>query len=299
MAIKGVNRAPNFFLLGAAKAGTTSLYAMLKQHPQIFMSSSKETQFFFNDGKFRKGFQFYLDTYFWKAGGYPFRGEASPSYFHAPALVAPRMKSASFSERLKFIVVLRDPVERAWSHYLHRRRVCAETCSFPEALELEHVRLKRKPTSWVGYFSDGLYGQLTSEWFEYFPKDAFLFLDYEEATKDWTSSLKSICLHLGADPTFKWRQFVSYNTGGVPRNGLLMQLLQRPRPSLRRFKSLIGQDNISNLRRILNRINTRPEPSPVLDPSIEMELRKRYTSDIEQLERILGRNYEKWKLNSN
>jgi len=287
---------PNFFILGAAKAGTTSLCGMLRRHPEIFMTQHKETQFFFNDKKYAKGLDFYIDSYFSGAQGYSKRGEGSPSYFHAPDIVAPRLVSALDSKKLKFVVILRDPVERAWSHYLHRVRVNAEECSFAEALQLEEVRLARDPSQWVGYYRDGLYGNLVSRWFDYFEGEQFLFLRYEDLASDWLHSLKAVCLHLDVDPGIEWPKKIVTNQAGVPRSKLFMRLLQQPRPYMRLLKPVLGEDRIARIRTKLNRLNTCVRPKPLLSVDEERHLRALYSPDITLLEQLLGEDFHSWKL---
>jgi hypothetical protein len=290
------NNLPNFFILGAAKAGTTSLCGMLKQHPEIFMTRQKETQFFFNDKKYARGLDFYIDNYFSDAQGYSTRGEGSPSYFHAPDVVAPRLIGALNSRNLKFVVILRDPVERAWSHYLHRVRVNAEECSFADALQSEEVRLARDPLQWAGYYRDGLYGRLVSRWLDYFERTQFLFLRYEDLTSDWLRSLRAVCLHLGVDPEIEWAKKIVTNQAGVPRSRLFMRILQRPRPYMRLLKPVLGEDRIARVRTKLNRLNTRVRPKPILDANEERRLRALYTPDITLLEQLLEQDFHSWKL---
>jgi hypothetical protein len=132
---------PNFFLLGAAKAGTTSLYHCLKQHPQVFMPANKEPRFFDRDEFYQEGLSVYLNRHFKGSEIYPARGEATPAY-HRPEKVIPRMKKAYGRLSPKFLIILRDPVERAWSHYLHRVFFTLEEESFEHALKLEKSRIQ-------------------------------------------------------------------------------------------------------------------------------------------------------------
>lgn len=292
-----INCLPNFFILGAAKAGTTALHLMLKQHPQIFMSDIKETQFFFNDYIYSRGVQHYVQNYFSKAAGYPARGEASPSYFSAPGRVAPRiLANIQDSENIKFVIVLRDPVERAWSHYLHRVRVFAEPYSFEEALRLENQRLLSDPFSWVGYFRDGLYGELIAEWFKYFTNDRFLFIRYESLGDFWLQSLEKIARHLGVNADFDWKKGDRVNEAGAPRSIHLMRLIANvPGPIKLVGRHLISRERISNYRMLIRRLNTKRESKPTLDRNLEQALRLRYLRDIERLEGLLGEGFSEWK----
>jgi hypothetical protein len=127
---------PNFFIVGVAKAGTTSLAYWLKQHPQIFIPAIKEPRFFAHDlvepfvrpviqeEEYLKLFQ--------GAGNYPARGEASTSYFTHWQQVPERIKSNVSDARI--IILLRDPVERAHSAWMMNLRHGRETLPFEDAV---------------------------------------------------------------------------------------------------------------------------------------------------------------------
>ena len=138
----------DFFLLGAPKAGTTSLFYYLTEHPQIYPSKFKETRFFLDEKLYNKGFQFYLEKYFPKSENYKIRGEGTPAYLGNCEIVAPRIKKTLEGNEPKFIIILRDPVERAWSNYQHRKRMEVEFLNFEQALADEENRKKK----WKGNF---------------------------------------------------------------------------------------------------------------------------------------------------
>ena len=108
---------PNFMIVGAAKAGTTSLAYYLAQHPDIFMSAKKETRFFSQE--YEKGIDFYRNNYFSDVFSEKMAGEADVTYFMRP-FVARKIK-AELAD-IKIIIILRNPVERAYSGYLMARR---------------------------------------------------------------------------------------------------------------------------------------------------------------------------------
>jgi len=291
------NSFPNFFILGAAKAGTTSLHGMLTQHPEIFMTRNKETQFFFNDNEYALGINHYLTTNFSGAWRYPVRGEASPSYFHAPERVAPRLLDSPGRDEMKFVVVLRDPVQRAWSHYLHRVRLCAEPCTFEDAIACEEKRLRNDPHLWVGYYRDGLYGKLLNEWFEYFPRDRFVIVRYESMVSEWQAMLNNIATHLGVSADYSWNKLEEKNVAGVPRSKWLMRFLADiPAPLKNAGKLFLGRDQIVHYRELVRRLNTKRSAKPALNPEVERMLRGRYEEDITTLERLLGADFSAWKL---
>src|SRR5215216_7751234 len=130
---------PDFLVLGAQKAGTTALYAYLRRHPQIAGPSWKEVSFF--DRHYARGESWYRGNFpsrpaTWlarrRAGAEPIVGEASPGYLfhpHAPQRVATLLPN------VRLIALLRDPVDRALSHYHHELALGRESLSFEEAIE--------------------------------------------------------------------------------------------------------------------------------------------------------------------
>jgi hypothetical protein len=204
---------PDFLILGAQKAGTTALYAYLRWHPEIMGPSWKEVSFF--DRHYGRGVR-------WYRGHFPLRsrgrivGEASPGYlFHplAPARVRETVPDA------KLIVLLRDPVDRALSHYHHEVALGREPLSFEDALDAEpertrgeEERMAREP----GYFSHawwdhtylarGRYAEQLERWFGVFPREQLLGVASEELAADTAGTYQRVLDFLGA-PTHGLRDY--------------------------------------------------------------------------------------------
>src|SRR6266849_533449 len=142
---------PNFFLVGAAKAGTTSAYAYLSQHPQVFFPRIKEPHFFTRvrpSGEQRFFVEAITDRtaylrLFRGARGFGVVGDASPSYLWHPH-VAHRIRARV--PDAKIAIILRDPVERAHSHYLMDYREGVQDLSFYEALVRD---MNRREKGWA------------------------------------------------------------------------------------------------------------------------------------------------------
>jgi len=142
---------PNFFVLGAAKCGTTTLHGLLTAHPHICITKEKEPRFFNTDTSYNRGLDRYLRDHFRGAAGFKARGEATPFHLASGRKVRDRIR-CDLGKDLRFVVILRDPVKRAWSHYLHRCRAGVETETFERALELEPTRLSAGKPAWTAYF---------------------------------------------------------------------------------------------------------------------------------------------------
>src|SRR5437667_3118215 len=164
---------PNFFIVGAQNSGTTSLYGYLKQHPDVFMPALKEPHYFAQITPSHE--QRYLRTIvrdeaaylrlFLKAKGYPAIGEASPSYLwdaNAPHRIRKAVPHA------KIIILLRDPVERAYSHYLMDVREGRQDLPFLQALERDWNRSKKGWSVSQLYVELGLYAEQVRRYLEVF-----------------------------------------------------------------------------------------------------------------------------------
>jgi hypothetical protein len=129
---------PNFFLIGANKAGTTSLHYYLSQHPDVFMSNPKEPRFF--SAEYDRGFEYYRRTYFRGYGGERVVGDAATQHLYLP-FVAKRIAANIHEPR--FTVICRNPVDRLVSNYWHRTSIDLESRSFEEVIDL-NLRLLAK-----------------------------------------------------------------------------------------------------------------------------------------------------------
>lgn len=128
---------PTFVIAGAQKCGTSSLRATLRRHPQVFTARPKELHFF--DRHFDRGLDWYSDQFTPLPRNLQF-GEATPAYLHDEAA---RRRMAQSLPEARFVVILRDPVKRAYSHFWHAKRLGFEEAetTFEEALALEPARL--------------------------------------------------------------------------------------------------------------------------------------------------------------
>ncbi len=288
---------PNFFIIGAAKAGTTSLYMYLRQHPDIYFPTLKEPHFFDDEETYRRGLEWYTQEFFASAGAFPARGEATP-FLHRPHVVCNRIRDsfgASFSS-LKFIVMLRDPVERAWSHYLHRRRNYIEQESFEAALAKEDQRLKENPDAWAGYFRDGLYAQQIENWLQVFSKEQFVFLLNEDLKTNPHLVIEKVSAFLNIRSDVNVNVGFQANKAAIPRSKMLMNMLGNPPKVLSRpARMFLSRTTRRKMRVYLRYKNLKPyDKQPELDAHTAASLRKRYIPDIRKLEKIINRDLSAW-----
>lgn len=205
---------PDFVVIGAQRSGTSSLYRYLGAHPELVPSLRKETEYFtrrFGEGPDWYRAHFPLESRLKLEGiarGSRVRTfEATPDYLFHP-LAADRVKHSL--PDAQFIVMLRDPVARAYSHYRHMSRIGFEEHSFEEALDLEAERVG---SDWerleddpgyaclsalrFSYASRGRYVSQLERWFASFDRDRFLIVDADEFFGDTRRVLGTVCEFLG------------------------------------------------------------------------------------------------------
>ena len=223
---------PDFLILGGQRCGSTSLYTMLCKHPQVMQASHKEVHFF--DNNHLRGEDFYRRVFPLRAhaaarenylGNKVVTGEATTYYLAHPAVPE---RVASLLPDARLIAILRDPVDRAYSHYQLSVRAGREPLSFeqalaaePERLEGEQERLLADPGyrghahRYHSYRTRGLYlGQLEA-WWEHFPPDQLLVLRSEDMFADPAAVYGAVAAFLGLEPdlhrSFAARNQVAYD----------------------------------------------------------------------------------------
>ena len=195
-----LRQAPNFMIIGTQRGGTTSLYRYLSAHPEIGQAFRKEVHFF--DRYYDKGFDWYL-AHFPLRGEFPVVGEASPYYvFHRD--VPERILTAV--PQAKFVLLLRNPVDRAYSQYHMKFKRRLETLSFEEAIEREPERLAVSDDplnpAWRhhSYLARSVYVDQLKRWFDCFPRDRFLIIKSEDFYAEPLRILHQTQAFLGVGP---------------------------------------------------------------------------------------------------
>jgi len=179
-------RRPNLFIIGAAKSGTTSMHAYLEQHPDVFMSNPKEPGFFTPEViYYPKDLAWYLGL-FADAGDARVVGESSTHYTKVPVYSCVADRVAEFSPNARIVYLMRDPIDRAISHYWHNAR------QYEEARPL--LRAIRED---VQYRAFGDYAMQLQPWFEAFDRRRIRVLVFEEMVTDPEGTLESVFEWLG------------------------------------------------------------------------------------------------------
>lgn len=197
----------DFLIAGTQKGGTTALDAYLREHPEICMASRKEVHFFDNEEKFngtRPDYSYY-HGFFRPTGSHRLLGETTPIYMYW--YDAPR-RIWQYNPAMKIIVVLRNPVERAFSHWNMERHRTKESLSFYEAIQNESERCRAAlpyQHRVYSYVDRGFYVEQLRRIWNYFPKCQTLILRNEELRDDPKSTLGKTHAFLGIGDT-AWNQ---------------------------------------------------------------------------------------------
>lgn len=222
---------PSFLVLGAQKAGTTSLWSLLHEHPAILGPRFKEVNYF--DKGWTQGLDHYRAVFPLRAqmtvaarrgDGPAMTFDSTPSYIYHPR-VPGRVKETLPDS--KFIALLRDPTERAYSHYLHAVAIGRETLRFDEALAAEADGRRdgdddRKPrelwaaTKGLPYVARGRYIDQLERWWNEFPRERFLLIKSEDFFADPAATMSTITDFLGLEPHAPKDTAPKNQSGGPP-----------------------------------------------------------------------------------
>jgi hypothetical protein len=186
---QGVPRLPTFLVIGAMKAGTTSLFHYLRCHPQIHMSETKEVMFFDPRHNWHRGVGWYTRQFVGAGPGVLAVGEASTSYTKYPEVDGVPERIASILDDPRLVYVVRDPVERMRSHYLHNLATGMEWRPMDEAFDANPM-----------YLNISRYALQLERYLARFPADRILVVDAHRLRDDRVETLRSIFDFLGVDP---------------------------------------------------------------------------------------------------
>lgn len=298
--IKGeVVKLPDFLIVGAAKSGTTSLYNYLRQHPQVFLPENKEPWFFSFPELTRKDdeifsrdlnivtdFNDYLDL-FKDALNSQVLGEASTCYLYLYRETIENIKMYHPAwEKLKIVVIIRNPIERAYSHYLTDVAGGALSLSFEELLE----KWKRKQlTKCYNYIDYGFYYEQIKAYKNNF-ENVKIYL-YEELEKDSLSLVKDILSFLGVGDSFKLDASVKYNVSIDSKNKLIGSLIYKQSFLKQFIKILMPEKSRIKLRNnILNWFTNKPQ----MKLSSRNFLQNIYREDILNLQDLVNEDCREW-----
>ncbi len=283
---------PNFIIIGAKKAGTTSLYNYCDQHPDVYMSPLKEARFFMydetNPEHRRKPNQVFpirtTDQYqalFADARGQKIRGEASPGYL--VSRVAPD-KMHALIPNVKLAVSLRNPADRAYSNYLMRVR------SGQEIWCLDNI--VNEQAHWL---QTSFYYENIKRYFDLFSHEQIHVILYDDLRRDGVYVARDLYKFLGVDEQFLPDVSFHYNVSGIPKTKLLHRIYSRLYQNHPRFKIIVKKFLPQKVRRTVTKIRqSNLKKPPSLPPALRNELVRYYKEDVLRLQELIQRDLSGW-----
>jgi hypothetical protein len=278
---------PNLIIIGAQKCGTSALHQYLGLHPDIFMSEEKELNFFLEDKNWPRGREWYESNFTVPA---KIHGEASPDYTKYPKVQGVAARMHSLVPDAKLIYMVRHPIDRIVSQYIHDRGSGVETRSLSDALRGNGT----VPMDSTRFIHRSSYFMQLQQFLPYYPKDRVLVLTQEDLLRNREETLRAAFRFLGVNETFQSEAFstlVHESAGKTARNrfgralsmGRERGLLRRMPPGLRsRAEKLVKSLTLSKVEK------------PQLDPGLRRELLRILEPDMNQFRAFTGRQFESW-----
>jgi len=296
---KNTHTLPNFIIIGASRSGTTSLYHYLRQHPQIYMSPIKETNFFAFDNKLNykpelqnhfkiRTFDDYVDL-FKQVSSEKIIGEASTRYLRTP-----------FSARcihnlladIKLIAILRNPVDRFYSDYLARIRRKREYRNFSDFVESEISNFSYESYVYSILFP-GLYYSNLKRYTELFDSNNLKIFIFEDFISDKKNFFARLLKYLDVDTNFAPDFDINYNPSGLPRNKYLEMLIGGNKYT-KKLKSMIPYKMLTPINRITMNLQKNNLYKPEMPPSLREKLISFYKPEIIKLQDLIQRDLSSW-----
>ena len=288
---------PNFLIIGAMKSGTTALYYYLEQHPQIYMSPVKEPNFLCIGGQKSSDSQAVtnLEAYqrlFKGVSDEKAVGEASHCCLYEPEAVA---RIQQYVPDAKLIAILRNPVDRAYSHFLHMVRSGIEPLSdFAQAIRKEETGAVQA-RSFQDYLGRGRYYEQLKRYFDAFDRKQVKVYLYEDLNDAPLDTLRDTFRFLGVDDSFVPDVSLRRNVSGHPRYKALDEFLRRPGSTKEVLKVYLPAGLRWRLSEAFDALKTRNlvEP-PAVRPEVRQHLVRVYREDIYKLQKMIGRDLSHW-----
>jgi len=268
---------PNFLVIGAPRSGTSWIHQNLRQHPQVFIPKTKELHYF--DRHYERSIEYY-ESLFMDWAGQEAVGELTPGYLsgvYSPNRNIPELIRRHLPN-VKLIAVLRNPVERAYSHYWHNVSQDARNLG----LSFED-KLQQRPQ----ILQEGFYFEHLARYLSLFPRRQMLILLYDDLTEDPFSFLRQIYEFLGVDPHFRsgvesLNRNAAQGKGHLARSRLLLHI--------GRAFAKTGFIRASERLRRANSVG----PLPPMKPETRQKLVELYRPKNAQLSAMIGRDLSLW-----
>jgi hypothetical protein len=297
---------PNLLIVGAAKCGTSSLHKYLDQHPEIFMSKVKEPRFLSSqvnpfplngpgDHKVEAWYVKNYDDYiklFEGSEGYPVVGESSADTLYFYKGTIPVIKKYLGDPRI--IIMLRNPVKRAFSAYQHLVRDLREDLSFEDGLVEEHNRIRNNFELIYHYTTASLYYDSVKAFLDNFSSVKVILTEEQESRPQQV--LRDIFRYLNVDPNCDVNTDIRYNVSGKPKSQWLHQFFFEGNMARRLAQPIVRRLFSHETRtRIAQKIQEKNLTRLTINPDTKKKLQEYFEEDIQKLEKLLNRDLSLWR----
>jgi len=285
---------PTFVVVGAMKAGTTSLYHYLRAHPQVYMPRVKELDFFLEEANWSRGLRWYERRFRGVPDGARALGEASTNYTKHPQYPGVPERMAEVLPDARLIYVVRHPIDRIMSHYRHRIAAGSERRPFAEAVLTD-------PT----YVATSRYAMQAARFLDHFPREQLLILTSEALKTDRTAAIARVYGFIGVDAAFTApvHQHEFYRTDARARHSTvawrLRTVIKRYFPAAKEAKELV--DSMRGSLRGMGRGGaSAPENGgpPRIPEDVRAALEAQLADDVAALRGLIGDVVDAWGIES-
>jgi hypothetical protein len=293
---------PNFLVVGAAKSGTTTLFHWLKHHPDCFLPEMKECRYFSQlTTDYRgQGAERFInegirdrDAYaaLFQATQAKCRGECSNDYLLHHQQAIPKIK-AELGDEVKIVILLRNPIERAYSNYLHHRRENWESLSFEGALQAEDERIAKHWAWSYHYKKAGLYSSQVQAYLSAFPHVHIVWFEaFQRPQQLW----RDLLIFLGCDDVPLVDPNLKRNMSGEPKSDMLHRLMHSDQYWVKLSKSTLRRCLPAHLRKELKmELKLRNQKKVEMPQVCRDQLRAFFREDIQELSAMLKVDLNHW-----
>lgn len=299
----------SFFLLGAAKCGTSSLHYYLNQHPHIYMSEPKEPIFF--EAEFHKGIEYYYKTYFAGRTNETFLGESRHRNLYLPYVP---LRIAKTFPKAKLIVILRNPIDRAYSHYFHRKIYGYEKLSFEDAISLDLQRIKKNiqintqdeiqkyvnglynNTSLYirSYVDSGYYSEQIERYLKYFSREQMFITFIDDFKEEPQKEFNKLIDFLGAEPCHGNVEFEIINKKKSKAYQYVKMILAKNEKFSMFLNSFVTDKFKNSIRNNFSKLEEQVTGKKEIKKETRVWLSSHYRPYNKRLEELTGRNLSRW-----
>jgi hypothetical protein len=275
---------PNFIVIGAMKAGTTSIWAFLRQHPAVFMPEIKEIDYF--SASWDKGWTWYQSNFASVGPNVTAIGEASTTYSRHPWFPETASRLARSLPSAQLIYCLRDPLKRIQSMYVHCVHMGHERRSFEDAMQYLSVDVN-------DYVAMSAYHYQLQKYLRYFPLNQVYFVILEKLQRNPALVLKNLCHYIHIDNTYEFD----------------VSIIRNESSRMRRQKTSLG-NTLSNmslegsmirrmpgrLQRLYRHLTTKPIEKPLISAETKNRLIEILQPDTDALRSLTGLHLTDWQI---